>query len=908
MHIIMLLFAESTSLNSNSCHFVYRGKVLNVRSQGGEGRLGDLPSLCSSEESIWGAYPFSDDEAAAEPPASQQTNDVTPRKTKSSDLLAFHNLDHALFSEGDAEISPIKPEGKLESHNSRSNFISPRHKEYGSPFSASSIDINAQDYQSPYAASSADRKSSECRPHYSVSSVDIRTMDINTESGNINESSKEDSESLASAYGRTKRKASKDEIAARLKELALTSESGSCSVLEVIEPSSEESEDEDFPVEEHLLAEQQDHQSEAIYSMEDSNFRDRRFKRLSKTRYDQNIGTAGCTEATTSSDSGGDIRDQPVGPVAQRFPLKAGTRALNPPKLRRPEGSPVPPAPQTRRALLTHEAFVDTAATDASDNTQREEQDSSLKRKGFLQKFSIKPKWPSNKRKIVKVPTSRETFDVSSGKISEERSHVISDTRDLSLVESRTAQVSRQRGNGRDPLYSEVRHRNTLDTSNVDSKEDRMEKQSRTIDSSLDADMPTTPEISTSSSSHDYSNNNSSEESSNGKSVGNNTLLFADGAKKRLSEGSPIRRQDGSPLRLPETHPMRLSEVSPAHIKVKHLPQTSPTLKTMLNLPPPPRINVEDLAIASGSPPPIPPTRRPPPPLGAKKYMEENKTVTPNADALSLGGKKYMEMSFPQGTNDVDVLSLSSKKFRDVEGSAEVDGRPESSASMLSRPESFASKCDLLSRPESSASMLSRPESYASKSDLLSRPESSASKCDMSRPGSSSGFPSLKSDQLHGLEKNSLTQDMLPSTDNAGRMSPAPSEVSKTESALSPPSHASDVSKSESIRLSGGKGNTINTSCGSSCKLNTVGSNCGKEHSNCCNNCTKGDSQNTNCYDGNKEKLNCSNNNYATSTSQEEGLVSVSEEACCAAGDSTQGENSACVSSDNRAKQSRHVS
>lgn len=93
--------------------------------------------------------------------------------------------------------------------------------------------------------------------------------------------------------------------------------------------------------------------------------------------------------------------------------------------------------------------------------------------------------------------------------------------------------------------------------------------------------------------------------------------------------------------------------------------------------------------------------------------------------------------------------------------------------------------------------IVARPASSASKSDSVSRPESS-----------SSSFPPFKSE--FPLQKGfSLTQDLLPTPDSstAGRMSPAPSEVSKTESALSPPSHASDVSKSESARqLSLGKG------------------------------------------------------------------------------------------------------
>ncbi|CAG0894492.1 unnamed protein product, partial [Darwinula stevensoni] len=88
-------------------------------------------------------------------------------------------------------------------------------------------------------------------------------------------------------------------------------------------------------------------------------------------------------------------------------------------------------------------------------------------------------------------------------------------------------------------------------------------------------------------------------------------------------------------------------------------------------------------------------------------------------------------------------------------------------------------------------------------SGIVARPSSSASKSDsLSRPGSTSssylpfkGFPLRKA--------SSVSTDLLPTPDSStagGRLSPAPSEVSKTESALSPPSQASDVSKTESTR------------------------------------------------------------------------------------------------------------
>ncbi|KAG1680478.1 Synphilin-1 [Nymphon striatum] len=92
--------------------------------------------------------------------------------------------------------------------------------------------------------------------------------------------------------------------------------------------------------------------------------------------------------------------------------------------------------------------------------------------------------------------------------------------------------------------------------------------------------------------------------------------------------------------------------------------------------------------------------------------------------------------------------------------------------------------------------------SSTSKSDSLSRPASSASRSNFSphivtataetvkAASAVAGFPLHKS--------SSISTDLLsPDSSTAGRMSPAPSEISKTESALSPPS---DVSKTESTR------------------------------------------------------------------------------------------------------------
>lgn len=88
---------------------------------------------------------------------------------------------------------------------------------------------------------------------------------------------------------------------------------------------------------------------------------------------------------------------------------------------------------------------------------------------------------------------------------------------------------------------------------------------------------------------------------------------------------------------------------------------------------------------------------------------------------------------------------------------------------------------------ESIGEAMPRPASSASKSEPLSRPESSASRMDLSV---------LKAAGFTLQKVSSLTTEMHPDSSTASRMSPAPSEVSKTESALLSPS--SDVSRTES--------------------------------------------------------------------------------------------------------------
>lgn len=98
--------------------------------------------------------------------------------------------------------------------------------------------------------------------------------------------------------------------------------------------------------------------------------------------------------------------------------------------------------------------------------------------------------------------------------------------------------------------------------------------------------------------------------------------------------------------------------------------------------------------------------------------------------------------------------------------------------------------------------LLSSSSSAAKDGDAMVRPASSASKCESlsTRPESLASrldLAALKA-AVYPLCKASTSADMHVESSTASRMSPAPSEVSKTESALlSPPS---DVSRTESIQ------------------------------------------------------------------------------------------------------------
>ncbi|RXG73675.1 Synphilin-1, partial [Armadillidium vulgare] len=356
---------------------VFRTKLCAVRAQGGEGRLGDLPSLCSSEESIASLFPFTDDEEVKEKDDNYEylpsSTPARPQNSVKSKYQATEKTSEILCSRND--ISAI-------TDSVFSDTLSPRIR----PDEAL---IEKKDVESTLNLSS-NSHSKSTSPKYGESSRSYWT-----------DQSLSASLSLINELGHGEQ-LPKEEISARLKELALTSESGSCSVLEVIEPSSEESDthhDEENCGEVCL-----NNQTEGLETKQRS---------LQERR---EIIARG--EATTSSESGVDYVHS-----SEHLHIDDKVTHTN------NEG----------KHFLGSETSVGAAAMDVSDKGQRNHdfrennenyvgvtssststtnQNSSnptFKRKGFLHKLIKPPRWPSKRKAkpIRKIDTGsvREFLD-----------------------------------------------------------------------------------------------------------------------------------------------------------------------------------------------------------------------------------------------------------------------------------------------------------------------------------------------------------------------------------------------------------------------------------------------------------------------------------------------------------------
>ncbi|XP_045611246.1 uncharacterized protein [Procambarus clarkii] len=660
---------------------VFRAKLCSVRAQGGDCRLGDLPSLCSSEESLVSLFPFSEEEDVYEG-VDDYAATASPAHSTPTRAATISSTTIRSPASGGIDVRSETLPARLEALSPRvghsEQVQEPDYLSRSEANLADNPDPTIDHKQSPISSRSrksvSKSKESPGRPYWADASLSPGLGLI--------------SEQLAGNSPSGER-LGKEEVSARLRELALTSESGSCSVLEVIEPSSDES---DTPPDDNPR--QLDPQigprgvappraSEESSSGEAQALRlphDRRQKRGPRARHDEGESSVRGGEATTtSSESGADST------CLKQVDLLHGTD--HPHHLRLHLADNI-----DHKHFLANETSPGAAAADVSDICgQRhlgdgEGMESTIKdtsggvtpvykRKGFLHKFSIKPRWPSKR----KVKTVRKVPELSARDFQE--------------------------------TYGNVRE-STLSLG--------------------DTDAHTTTESNTSSS-QEYSN--SSEESSIGKPTTSTTTTSSSTVTTRPSD-------------LPEAEAARHRTRSGASFSDKHVD------------------NGNSIASNSGISGPCPSS---PPPLPARRKLlpEDNSPATPPSSAPPVPPEpefESMEESLPPVPEET-VL------------------KPGSEARSVAASED--------------SGIVARPASSASKSDSVSRPESS-----------SSSFPPFKSD--YPLQKGfSLTQDLLPTPDSstAGRMSPAPSEISKTESALSPPSHASDVSKSESARqLSVGKG------------------------------------------------------------------------------------------------------
>ncbi|KAK8752627.1 hypothetical protein OTU49_006564, partial [Cherax quadricarinatus] len=663
---------------------VFRAKLCSVRAQGGDCRLGDLPSLCSSEESLISLFPFSEEEdvyegvedyaatssTAHSTPTRATTLTSTPIRTPASGGIDVRSETLP------ARLEALSPRVRRSEQIQEINYLSRSEANIADDPSEPTINHKQSPIFSRARNQVSKSKENSGRPYWADASLSPGLGLI--------------SEQYAGSSPSGER-LGKEEVSARLRELALTSESGSCSVLEVIEPSSDESdappEDDPGPLDPQVgpRGAAPPRASEESSSGEAQALRlphDRRQKRGPQARHDEGECSGRGGEATTtSSESGADST------CMKQIDLLHSADHPHHLRLHHADNT-------DHKHFLTNETSPGAAAADVSDICgQRHLGDgegientikgtpggvtSVYKRKGFLHKFSIKPRWPSKR----KVKTMRKVPELSARDFQE--------------------------------TYGNVRE-STLSLG--------------------DTDAHTTTESNTSSS-QEYSN--SSEESSIGKPTTSTTTT---------TSSSTVTTR---PFDLPEAEAARHRTRSGASSSEKHVDNGNGSISSNLGVSgscpsSPPPLPARRKLLPEDTSPPTPPSSAPPaPPEPEFQSMEENLPPVPEEAVLKPGNEA-----------------------RSVAASED-------------------------------SGIVARPASSASKSDSVSRPESS-----------SSSFPPFKSD--YPLQKGfSLTQDLLPTPDSstAGRMSPAPSEISKTESALSPPSHASDVSKSESARqLSVGKG------------------------------------------------------------------------------------------------------
>ncbi|XP_064089445.1 uncharacterized protein LOC135203590 [Macrobrachium nipponense] len=395
---------------------IFRAKLCSVRAQGGDGRLGDLPSICSSEESLASLFPFSEEEDVYEgvedytAPVPLSHSSPIKATTIASNPLRTPNMSMTeVRSETlPARLDALTPCAGHSEQLQEADYLSRSE----AALTERALDSSVTHALSPSTSlfrNSSKPKENTGRPYWADASLSPGLGLINEKLG-------------GSPLGE---KLGKEEVSQRLRELALTSESGSCSVLEVIEPSSDES---DTPPDDDpgtLDPQSGPRGAPALRASEESSSGeiqapslpfDRRQKRGTRASHDEGDAVSRVGEATTtSSESGTDST------CVKEVDLLRGTDTSS-------------------KHFLENETSLGAAAVDVSESRgQRHLGDgeggesvvqetpggsipSTIKRKGFLLKFNIKPRWPSKRKvKIVrKVPEiSARDFQETYGNVRE---------------------------------------------------------------------------------------------------------------------------------------------------------------------------------------------------------------------------------------------------------------------------------------------------------------------------------------------------------------------------------------------------------------------------------------------------------------------------------------------------------
>lgn len=597
--------------------------------------------------------------------------------------------------------------------------------------------------------------------------------------------------------GNRRRSHTRQELRKRLQEVKLTSESGNASVIEVIEPSSSENDDDDLLVEGRTsgggvgsCGRPQD-QSTPVRNLPNTRSFNASFsEELEKARQQSKGGVN-----SSASGAGGSGRGTAIGScIVSTAPTQPSSGDSSVPySLAEPDllagtvirtegasdvGGIVDADAEPDYDQVVIGGGASTRSSSSLSNAVSSSVPLQRKKGGFLTKFALKARWPSAKRK---TSVSGGAAVADTGLASES---VSSDSPDLSIEDSALRDVvaeadadNNNKSTGTGSISAQPATASCIGGSGV------VAGLSQMFEDMSKAKLMASPSVS----------------SLAPVSLGSATGALPQSLLPNVgAAGSVEKRASSCNLTMAMT---ALDDSGPTAAPNG----TSGSRNSSINLPsatspPPVPIEMETYnASASSSHPeeasechPLPhphPTQPPPPP---PRFSSHLSTSSKSNSDLSKAGASGSSVGGSNG-----AMPSASSSSSSTSASTSVHGGGIESLSVAAS--------------EDSGIVVARPASSASKSDS-SRPTATATSFHAAyhhssvsfKSSSTSGvvgvvgvdFPLRKASSVNGVEL--ATPDS--SLGSGERLSPAPSDLSKTESALSPPSHASDLSKTESMR------------------------------------------------------------------------------------------------------------